>query len=382
MTQMTISAFEQTIIANGSNDLDSADPTGAGGAPLAPSGFTATYLSDTSLTLAWTDNSSNELNFEIDRSPNGTDTWTALSDPAANATSATNTGLTVDTTYYYRLRAVNASGNSAYVTTSGLTAAGVTWRGNEPVGMTSLETRDFAQLGETGWKDPLDSDYANTISGNYSTITVASTYGGTDSGRITFPTGFTGGSAPSGGGALNAIASWSYQSAIWPSGGSRDLYFALEFQVSSNWQNHPTGTNKIFFVTMDEHGGGGDPCFISLETNLSGGTAPPQIMIRQQGTGGVSVPSTTLSAEVEIVYGQSYLIEVHLKANTTSSSTDGELHLWVDGTKTQEDLSCSWANINSPTWDNLRWEPTWGGAGGTVTSDMHQQMSIIYASYK
>ena len=31
MTQMTLSAFEQTITANGSNDLDSSDPTGAGG---------------------------------------------------------------------------------------------------------------------------------------------------------------------------------------------------------------------------------------------------------------------------------------------------------------------------------------------------------------
>jgi len=129
MTQMTLSAFEQTITANGSNDLNSSDPTGAGGAggaPLAPSGFTATYLSDTSLSLAWTDNSSTELNFEIDRRPNGTDPWTPLADPAANATSATNTGLTVDTTYYYRLRAVNAAGNSAYVTASGVTTAGVT----------------------------------------------------------------------------------------------------------------------------------------------------------------------------------------------------------------------------------------------------------------
>ena len=130
MTQMTLSPFEQTIVANGSNDLNSSDPTGAGGAPLAPSGFTATYLSDTSLSLAWTDNSSTELNFEIDRRPNGTDPWTPLADPAANATSATNTGLTVDTTYYYRLRAVNAAGNSAYVTASGTTTAGVTSTAN------------------------------------------------------------------------------------------------------------------------------------------------------------------------------------------------------------------------------------------------------------
>ena len=107
------------------NRLDGAYPNGDGPSPLpaAPSGFTAVYLSDTSLTLSWTDNADNELNFEIDRSPNGTNTWTPLADPAANATSATSTGLTVDTTYYYRLRAVNASGNSDYVTANGTTTA-------------------------------------------------------------------------------------------------------------------------------------------------------------------------------------------------------------------------------------------------------------------
>lgn len=88
----------------------------------------------------------NELNFELDRSPNGTDTWTALTSPAANAVTAVSSGLTVDTTYYYRLRAVNASGNSAYVTANGLTTAGVTstpnmWSGGfEDATMPSLST--------------------------------------------------------------------------------------------------------------------------------------------------------------------------------------------------------------------------------------------------
>ena len=126
MTKMILSPFSETITADGSNNLDSANPTGAGGAPLAPTNFTAPYLSDTSLLPSWTDNATNELNYELGRSPNGTDTWTALSDPAANATSAPSTGLTVDTQYFYRLRAVNAAGNSSYATANGTTTAGVT----------------------------------------------------------------------------------------------------------------------------------------------------------------------------------------------------------------------------------------------------------------
>ena len=120
---MAIDIDLSALITNADGSKNSNYPAGdkPGGEPNAPSGFSVSYLSDTSLSLSWTDNADNELNFELDRSPNGVDTWTSLSDPAANATSATDTGLTVDTTYYYRLRAVNASGNSAYVTANGTT---------------------------------------------------------------------------------------------------------------------------------------------------------------------------------------------------------------------------------------------------------------------
>ena len=122
---MAITIDLSQFATNSDGSKNSNYPAGdkPGGEPNAPSGFSVSYLSDTSLSLSWTDNADNELNFELDRSPNGVDTWTSLSDPAANATSATDTGLTVGTTYYYRLRAVNASGNSAYVTANGTTTA-------------------------------------------------------------------------------------------------------------------------------------------------------------------------------------------------------------------------------------------------------------------
>ena len=142
---MILSPFSETITADGSNNLDSANPTGAGGAPLAPTGFTSVYLSDTSLSLAWTDNATNELNYELDRSLTGTGSWTALADPAANATTATSTGLTVDKQYFYRLRAVNAAGNSSYATANGTTTAnskGLLWpTGIEPTGSTLLDVQ-------------------------------------------------------------------------------------------------------------------------------------------------------------------------------------------------------------------------------------------------
>lgn len=64
--------------------------------------------------LTWVDNSDNETNFVIERSANGT-TFTDIVHADANAITYTdNTGLTPNTTYYYRVKAINATDASAY----------------------------------------------------------------------------------------------------------------------------------------------------------------------------------------------------------------------------------------------------------------------------
>jgi hypothetical protein len=82
-----------------------------------PSGLTATAASATQINLAWTDNSTNEDGFEIDRSPDGS-SWSLIHTTAANATSYNNTGLSEGTTYYYRVRATNTGGDSNYTSTA------------------------------------------------------------------------------------------------------------------------------------------------------------------------------------------------------------------------------------------------------------------------
>jgi len=81
--------------------------------PVPPSGLTVSPLSSTSLRIDWTDASSNENTFKLERSLDGT-TFTQIATPAANSTSHTDTGLAPDTTYYYRIRATNTGGDSAY----------------------------------------------------------------------------------------------------------------------------------------------------------------------------------------------------------------------------------------------------------------------------
>ncbi len=81
--------------------------------PSAPSGLTAVANSN-NINLNWTDNSNNETSFIIDRAVGGPTGWVlGYATVSANTTSYTDAGL-ADGTYYYRVKARNADGDSAY----------------------------------------------------------------------------------------------------------------------------------------------------------------------------------------------------------------------------------------------------------------------------
>jgi autotransporter-associated beta strand protein len=82
-------------------------------APATPSGLTAAPISSQQINLAWLDNSTNESSFRIERSVNNT-TFAEVASTGANASSYSDTGLASGTTYYYRVRARNAGGDSGY----------------------------------------------------------------------------------------------------------------------------------------------------------------------------------------------------------------------------------------------------------------------------
>lgn len=81
--------------------------------PKAPSNLSAKIVSTNQITLTWTDNATNETGFRLERSTNGVN-YSLIAAPEANKTSFTDVGLTPGTTYWYRIFAVNAQGNSGY----------------------------------------------------------------------------------------------------------------------------------------------------------------------------------------------------------------------------------------------------------------------------
>jgi 3',5'-cyclic AMP phosphodiesterase CpdA len=93
---------------------NTAGATTTAGAPVAPSGLSAAAASVSQINLAWTDNSTNEENFEVERCAGaGCTNFAWVAEVAANATTFQNTGLAASTTYRYRVRATNGSGDSA-----------------------------------------------------------------------------------------------------------------------------------------------------------------------------------------------------------------------------------------------------------------------------
>ncbi len=94
----------------------------------APSNLGVKAISQSQINLSWTDNSSNEDGFKIERSPDGTSMWIQIDTIGTGAgvggvISYYDTGRSCGMTYYYRVRTYNAGGDSGYSNTANATIA-------------------------------------------------------------------------------------------------------------------------------------------------------------------------------------------------------------------------------------------------------------------
>ena len=90
-------------------------------APQAPSALTATAGSGATwntINLKWTDNANSEVGFKIERGTASAGPFTQIATNAASDITYTDSGLSANTTYYYRVRTYNGNGNSLYSNTA------------------------------------------------------------------------------------------------------------------------------------------------------------------------------------------------------------------------------------------------------------------------
>lgn len=83
--------------------------------PFDPNNVLATIASAGQINVSWQDNSSNELLFRIQRQVNGGG-YSDLTTVAENVVAYSDTAVSVETNYQYRVRAENGAGESGYAT--------------------------------------------------------------------------------------------------------------------------------------------------------------------------------------------------------------------------------------------------------------------------
>lgn len=114
----TKSALNNKVATGGRINANSAVTS-----PSVPSSLSASAVSSSQINLSWTDNSSNEIGFKIERKT-GSGSYSQIDTAARNTTSYSDTGLSASTSYTYKIRAYNNVDNSAYSSeTSATTSA-------------------------------------------------------------------------------------------------------------------------------------------------------------------------------------------------------------------------------------------------------------------
>ncbi len=90
----------------------------------APSGLAAVAITNGQVNLSWTDNSTGEDGFKIERAPDNAGapgTWAQIATVSNNVTAYSDLGLTTSTPYWYRVRAFNSQADSDYSNQAGVT---------------------------------------------------------------------------------------------------------------------------------------------------------------------------------------------------------------------------------------------------------------------
>lgn len=232
---------------------------------------------------------------------------------------------------------------------------------NEPSGMTAnSRNRDFSEKNPTGWTDEAQNGGEwNLISDANEPISSPS------AGEIVYPS--------SGGG-----GSWFGRSYAANLTGGTTVYWRFSIKLSDPFQGHDSGVNKIGLIS-GENLGPGSPC-VPTAYGIDSGTIEFQMRLQNSNHGARNIePNLTTG---EIVRGSWHDVEVVMVANTPGTN-DGELHVWIDGTKSHEYTDVGYfASGDGPGFDSAKWEPIWGGTGDTLAQEQSMALGHWYMSEK
>ncbi|MFZ5623670.1 MAG: hypothetical protein ACOY71_04460 [Gemmatimonadota bacterium] len=151
------------------------------------------------------------------------------------------------------------------------------------------------------------------------------------------------------------------------------LYTRYAVRLSPNFQGHPSLTNKLVF-----HRG----------YTASGKRFEPIVRFRGSGTGslvlsvdpqGMQDNNTPIPTGPTMQRGQWYIIECLFEIGTPGAS-NGRVTVWLNGQQVIAVANREFAWGETGLWDEIHFDPTWGGGGGTITQDMWIDVDDAYVS--
>ncbi len=160
-----------TFSSNGGEIVANIQMTVLPDRPVAPSNLAAIFTTARTITLSWTDNSSNEEGFQIERRISTQPAFVSIATVTANSVSYADTGLTPHTTYYYRVCAFNQTVTSTYTNSAYATIGNIV--PDQPFGPSPNDATNLACNGTLRWSgtDPdLDTLRYDVYLGNSSPI--------------------------------------------------------------------------------------------------------------------------------------------------------------------------------------------------------------------
>lgn len=228
---------------------------------------------------------------------------------------------------------------------------------HEPAGMTQITNWPFNTLSGSGWSN--DGGNHSIVSDPAAPLSPPNVY------QQTFASGMPGGISPAG-------ESYAFSST------SREVYLRFWWKANAGWQAHPSGINKIVFVSTQD---GQNPFVL-----LMYGTNPYNLAFVYQNTGidngalvgfpGVS-GTALFSGSAALTPGNWYQIELYMKLSTTTTSQDGILQWWANGVPSGNYTT---VNYGQSPFSSLSIYPIWGGVGGTKTQTDFFQYDHMYVS--
>lgn len=304
------------------------------GPPAAPSDLAGVGVSPTTISLSWTDNSNNETKFVLERSNNSQFNAggnVQSFDIAANATAFDDTAAATacDTTRHYRLRAVNANGESVYVsaTAKTLECPPATPSITVTTNVHTLTVGWSAVSGATGYKverlNPTTSlweqiatttttSHADVLScGQTRNYRVRATNAGGDSGYSNQAPGTTQVCAPTGAATLSASVTGHTANLSWTAVTDASGY-KVERQNGATWDLVSTTSTRTYSESIAcgqsrtyrvrAYNGGGDSATNSNTVSPMSGVCPKALSVALANGSGGTVGQISNGDTVTVTY--------------------------------------------------------------------------------